>query len=155
MQRATVFGRIVSVANCSGRLPLSKRRRPVVSSSSLSCNHLSTTFRLTSSSTTPLNAYDGQWYAQKRSPSVPMLDCSEDALLSALKRLCLPHICMQNNDNRVQQIVRNANSFARKFLSLQGIMTYTETLIAQYTELLEQRVITIEANAQEVTDVML
>lgn len=56
------------------------------------------------------------------------------------------------NDEKVQQIVRNANEFAANFLSLNGIEAYVEVLLDEYTKLLVEPDIKLENGAVEVTN---
>jgi hypothetical protein len=56
------------------------------------------------------------------------------------------------NDEKVQEIVRNANEFAHNFLTLSGIEAYTEVLLAEYTALLVEPDVKLENGALEVTD---
>jgi len=57
----------------------------------------------------------------------------------------------RENDPLVQGIVRNANAFARNFLSLRGIQAYVEVLLYEYTSLLLTRDIVVENGAVDVT----
>ncbi|KAA8496016.1 Protein O-glucosyltransferase 1 [Porphyridium purpureum] len=56
------------------------------------------------------------------------------------------------NDDVVRGIVKNANEFARNFLSLNGIELYIETLMEEYTNLLVSQQIKLEPGAVDVTD---
>lgn len=58
----------------------------------------------------------------------------------------------RQNDPQVQQIVRNANEFARNFLSRAGIEAYVEVLLEEYTKLLVEPDIKLEHGAVEVTN---
>lgn len=55
------------------------------------------------------------------------------------------------HDDDVQNIVKNANEFATNFLSLEGIKTYVEVLLTEYTKLLEKKSIEVEGGAVDVT----
>lgn len=57
----------------------------------------------------------------------------------------------RDNDDQVRTIVKNANDFARNFLSLRGIETYVEVLLQEYTALLVEPDIKLENGATEVT----
>lgn len=57
----------------------------------------------------------------------------------------------RSNDEQVRTIVKNANEFARSFLSLRGIETYVEVLLQEYTALLVEPEIKLENGATEVT----
>lgn len=56
------------------------------------------------------------------------------------------------HDKEVKKIVENANEFAGNFLSLEGIKTYVEVLLTEYTALLENKEIAVEKGASDVTD---
>jgi Glycosyl transferase family 90 len=58
----------------------------------------------------------------------------------------------RTNDEKVQEIVRNANEFAHNFLTLGGIEAYAEVLLAEYTSLLVEPDVKLENGALEVTD---
>lgn len=58
----------------------------------------------------------------------------------------------RDNDGEVQAIVKNANDFAHNFLSLEGIETYVEVLLQEYTALLVEPDIKLENGATEVTN---
>jgi Glycosyl transferase family 90 len=58
----------------------------------------------------------------------------------------------RQNDDKVQEIVRNANNFANNFLTLAGISSYVEVLLAEYTALLVEPDVKLEAGAVEVTN---
>lgn len=51
------------------------------------------------------------------------------------------------NDDKVRGIVWNARKFAEEYLSTAGVQTYVDELLVQYTSLLEDRDIRIEAGA--------
>lgn len=58
----------------------------------------------------------------------------------------------RGNDETVQSIVKNANEFAKNFLSLQAIEAYVEVLLDEYTKLLVEPDIKLENGAIEVTN---
>ncbi|KAJ8900933.1 hypothetical protein NDN08_000231 [Rhodosorus marinus] len=58
---------------------------------------------------------------------------------------------IKNDDKRAQEIVRNANNFAKSFLSLEGISIYMEELLKHYSKLLVSKEVAIEEGAQDVT----
>lgn len=58
----------------------------------------------------------------------------------------------RHNDAKVQEIVRNANDFANNFLTLQGISSYVEVLLNEYTALLVEPDVKVEAGAIDVTN---
>lgn len=57
----------------------------------------------------------------------------------------------QQNDDKVQEIVKKANEFAAGFLSLGGIKTYAEVLLTEYTKLLHSKTIKPEKGSVDVT----
>lgn len=62
---------------------------------------------------------------------------------------------MQQRDEQVRRIVENANSFAKAFLSTDGLKTYVEVLLREYTKLLKprngSREIVLEKESRDVT----
>lgn len=58
----------------------------------------------------------------------------------------------RNNDAEVQTIVKNANDFARNFLTLRGIEAYVEVLLQEYTALLVEPDFKLENGAIDVTN---
>lgn len=58
----------------------------------------------------------------------------------------------RQNDEKVREIVRNANEFGKNFLSLKGIETYVEVLLEEYTALLVEPEIKLENGAVDVTN---
>jgi Glycosyl transferase family 90 len=58
----------------------------------------------------------------------------------------------RENDAKVQEIVRNANDFANNFLTLQGISSYVEVLLSEYTALLVEPDVKVEPGAIDVTN---
>lgn len=60
-------------------------------------------------------------------------------------------IWARTNDEVASQIVKNANEFAHNFLTLQGIETYVEVLLSEYTKLLVDPEIKLENGAIDVT----
>jgi hypothetical protein len=58
----------------------------------------------------------------------------------------------RSNDDKVQQIVKNANEFAQNFLTLAGIEAYVEVLLSEYTSLLVEPDVKLENGAIDVTD---
>lgn len=57
----------------------------------------------------------------------------------------------RENDDKAREIVRNANAFASSFLNLKGIETYVEVLLREYTALLVDPNVKLEAGAVDVT----
>lgn len=58
----------------------------------------------------------------------------------------------RSHDKEVKEIVKNANDFARNFLSLSGVEAYVQVLLQEYTALLQTTVIEREMGAIDVTD---
>lgn len=58
----------------------------------------------------------------------------------------------RTNDQEVRKIIRNANEFAKNFLSLRGIEAYVEVLLEEYTALLVEPNIKVENGARDVTN---
>lgn len=56
------------------------------------------------------------------------------------------------HDDETARIVQNANEFADNFLSLSAIESYVETLLVEYTTLLEDKDIKPERGSKDVTD---
>lgn len=54
------------------------------------------------------------------------------------------------HSTEVEAIAKNANEFAKNFLSLSGIQAYVEVLLTEYTALLEVKEISPEKGAEEV-----
>lgn len=57
----------------------------------------------------------------------------------------------ENNDE-AEKIVKNANEFAHNFLSLNGIESYVEVLLREYTKLLKVKHVQVERGSIEVTN---
>lgn len=57
----------------------------------------------------------------------------------------------KENDAETQKIVKNANEFAKNFLSLAGIESYVEVLLEEYTKLLVEPDIKLENGAIDIT----
>lgn len=58
----------------------------------------------------------------------------------------------KGHDEDAKSVVKNANEFARNFLSLQGIEAYVEVLLQEYTALLVEPDVKLENGATEVTN---
>lgn len=58
----------------------------------------------------------------------------------------------RGHDEEAQKVVHNANEFSKNFLSLQGIESYVEVLMREYTSLLVEPNIRLENGAIEVTN---
>lgn len=58
----------------------------------------------------------------------------------------------RQNDEKARYMVKNANEFAKNFLTLNGIETYVQVLLEEYTSLLVEPDIKLENGAMEVTN---
>lgn len=56
------------------------------------------------------------------------------------------------NSDKAEHMVKNANEFAKNYLSLSGIESYVEVLLTEYTKLLEVKKVELEKGAHDVTD---
>lgn len=57
----------------------------------------------------------------------------------------------RQNDDKVQEIVKNANEFAANFLSVKSIKLYVEVLLVEYSKLLTTKAIRPEKGSEDVT----
>mmetsp|Transcript_11142 Transcript_11142/g.22194 ORF Transcript_11142/g.22194 Transcript_11142/m.22194 type:complete len:153 (+) Transcript_11142:1656-2114(+) len=62
---------------------------------------------------------------------------------------------LKENDADAMQMVKNANEFASNFLSLAGIEAYAEVLLKEYTALLNDKEIQLQAGVKKVTGLTL